>query len=240
MSSESSRPATDQQPLGSALQTLSAREQVGMLLRATRSLPNRDKAEVFRSAGLSLLRDRFLPLLLHIVLKRVLAGAVWWVLCIIGALFVLLLLAFVERINAHAVAPVGVALGAFFAGFLLCGLVDFCSDIFQFFKTTRPRAERDALLSRLNTYNEAEKVAVLRAMSKSLARKVPGESLLVSFLTMLLLLLIGALLIGLVILLSAFLPTLGSFPPLLVLAGCAFLLGFFVPREIHRRSRRST
>ena len=234
---EPSRQTDSQQALASVLQTLSAREQIGLLLPATRTLSNRDKAEVFRSAGLSLLRDRFLPILLHVLLKRVLVGSIWWILCAIAAIFVLLLLAFVEQVNAHAVAPVAVAVGSFFAGCLLCGLIDFCSDLFQFFRTTRPRAERNALLSRLNACNNTEKVAALRTMSMSLARKVPGESLLASFLTTMLLLLVGALLIGLVILLSGLLSAIDSFPFLLLLAVCAFLLGFFVPRAMRRRSR---
>src|SRR5581483_7101444 len=116
--------------------------QIGLLLRATRTLTGQDKAVVFRAAGLSLLRDRFLPLLLHILLKRVLVGALWWTLCSIVIVLLLLLLLFVEQISPRSVTPVLVAALSFLGGFLLFSVGDFCSDIFQFFRTTRSRGER--------------------------------------------------------------------------------------------------
>ena len=224
-----------QQELITALRTLSARERVGLLLRATRTLTGRDKAVVFRAAGLSLLRDRFLPILLHVLLKHILVGALWWTLCSVAIVLLLLLLLFVEQISPQSVTPVLVAALSFLAGFLLFSLVDFCSDIFQFFKTTRSRSEREALLSRLNACDYAERVAALRAMSVALAGKVPGESLLASFLMLLLLLVLGAVLMGLVVVISSVLPALGSSPLLVLVAIGALLLGFFAPRAVHHR-----
>ncbi len=222
-----------QQALIDTLRSLSAREQIGLLLRATRTLTGQDKAVVFRAAGLSLLRDRFLPLLLHILLKRVLVGALWWTLCSIVIVLLLLLLLFVEQISPRSVTPVLVAALSFLGGFLLFSVGDFCSDIFQFFRTTRSRGEREALLGRLNTCSDEEKVAALRAMSVALAGKVPGESLLASFLMIVLLLVVGALLISLVVIISTILPALGSSPLLVLVAIGALLLGFFVPRALH-------
>jgi sterol desaturase/sphingolipid hydroxylase (fatty acid hydroxylase superfamily) len=227
--------ADRQQTLTNTLRTLSAREQIDILLRSTRSLSARDRAEVLRAAGLSLLRDRFLSILFHIVIKRVLAGAIWWLLCVIAAVLALVLLAFIEQVDAPAVTPVIVAASSFFIGFLLFSLIDFVSDIAQFFRTTRSRHERDELLGALNACSYPQRVAMLRAMSVTLAGKVPGESLLASLLVNVLLLFIGALLIGLVMALSRVLPVLGSVPLLLLLALLAFLLGFFARRAVHHR-----
>jgi hypothetical protein len=224
---------TSQQALTQTLQTLSAREQIGMLVHATRSLSNRDRAVVFRTAGFSVLRDRFLPILLHVIIKRVLAGALWWILCSVAAIVVLLLLVVIEQINAKADWPVAVALASFLVGFLLFALIDFCSSIIQFCKTTRSRAERKQLLETLNASNDADKIPALKTMSLALAKNIPGESLLTSFLTSALLLTAAALLIVIIVGLSFLLPTLGSLPWILIVAVLTFLLGFLVPRQIH-------
>jgi len=238
MTQEPFQQAQNQQTLIQTLQTLSAREQIGMLVQATRSLSNRDRAVVFRAAGFSVLRDRFLPILLHVVIKQVLAGALWWILCGVAAVVVLLLLVIVEQINPGADWPVVVALSSFLVGFLLFALVDFCSSIIRFVRTTRSRAERNQLLLTLNACSNSEKITALQAMSLALAKNIPGESLLASFLTSLFLLGAAALLIVIIVGLSFLLSTLGSIPWILIVAGLAFISGIFVPRQIHHWLQR--
>ena len=235
MMQQPSRQLSNEQGLAEALQALSAREQAGLLVRATRSLSGRDRIEVWRVAGFSVLRDRLLPILLHILLKRVLAGLLWWALCSVAVVIVLLVLALVEQINPHAVAPVLSALVSFFVGFLLFALVDFGRSLVQFFRKTCSRSAREALLTRLNACAYPEKLALLRVMSASLARKVPGESILASLITGIVLLCAAAILIGLLVLLSGVLPALGSFPWLLLVAGVAFLFGPLGPGIIQHR-----
>ncbi len=221
--------------LAAALQALSAREQIGLLIRATRSLSGRDRLEVWRVAGLSVLRDRLLPVLLHILLKRVLAGLLWWIVCGIAAVLVLLVLAFVEQINSNAVGPVISALVGFFAGFLLFALYDFVRSLVLFFRKTCSRGARDALFADLNARAYPEKLALLRLMSASLADKVPGESLLASLVTGLILFIVAVILLVLVLLLSGVLPVLSSFPWVLLVAGVAFLLGLLGPGTVQHR-----
>lgn len=229
------RQAPSEPDLAEELQTLSAREQISFLVRATRLLSGRERAEVWRVAGFAVLRDRFLPLLLHVVLKRVLAGALWWVVCGIAAVLLLLVLFLVEQINPRAVEPVLTALVSFFAGFLLFALIDFVRSFVQFFWATRSRGARKELLRRLNMCDEAEKLALLRLMSTSLARKVPGESIPASLLMGLLLFGAAALLTALLVMLSAILPAPGSFLSLVFIAGAAFLLGLLGPGMVQHR-----
>jgi hypothetical protein len=229
------RPGTNEQRLAELLQALSAREQISFLVRATRLLPGRERREVWRVAGFSVLRDRFLPLLVHVLLKRVLAGALWWVVCAIASVLLVLVLVLVEQINPHAAAPVFAAVVSFFAGFSLFALLDFLRSLVQFFRTTSAPSAREELLLRLNTCNDAEKLALLRMMSASLARKVPGESLPASLLTGVVLLGAAAILVGLLVLLSGILPALGSLPWLLLVASLAFLLGLFGPGMVRHR-----
>jgi hypothetical protein len=235
MMQQPSRQVTSERELAEALQALSAREQIGLLVRATRPLSGRERVEVWRVAGFSVLRDRFLPILLHILLKRVLAGAFWWALCGIAAVAVLLVLVGVEQINPNAVAPVLAALISFFVGFLLFALIDFARSLAQFFGKTCPRSVREELLARLNASERAERLALLRVVSASLARKVPGESILASIITGFVLFLAAAILLGLALLLSSALPVLGSFPWLLLVAGVAFLLGLCGPGMLQHR-----
>ena len=235
MKQQSFRQGTSEQSLAEALQALSAREQISLLVRATRPLSGRDRVEVWRVAGFSVLRDRFLPILLHILLKRVLAGVFWWVLCGVAAVIIVFVLALVEQINPNAVAPVLAAIVSFFAGFLLFALIDFLRSLIRFFRTTCARSIREELLVRLNACNYTEKLALLRAMSASLAGKVPGESILASLISGCVLFVTAAILLGLVVLLSGVLPALGSFPWLLLVAGVAFLLGLFGPGILQNR-----
>src|SRR5690242_9464070 len=105
---------TNEQQLAESLQALSAREQISFLVRTTRQLSGRARGEVWRVAGFSVLRDRFLPVLLHVVLKKVLAGAFWWVICGIAVILLFLVLGLVALINSNAVGPVFAALVSFF------------------------------------------------------------------------------------------------------------------------------
>jgi hypothetical protein len=218
--------------LGHALDVLSAREQIGLLSRATRTLNTREKFEIWRIAGFSLLRDRFFPLLLHIVLKRVLPAVLVWLtggVLLIGILF---LLALIEQLDAIAVIPVLITTLSFFAGFLLFGVIDFVRALVSFFRATSTRREREQLLARLNICGEAEKMALLRAMSASLARKVPGDSLRVECIRAALFVVSAIVLTGLVLAISWALPVLVHFPWLLFIAVGAFLLGLLVPGKI--------
>ena len=197
-----------------------------------RPLARRERIEVWRVAGVSVLRDRFLPLLLHIVLKRVLAGTLWWVVCAIAVVLLLLVLLQVELINPHAVVPVLAATISFLAGFLLFALIDFLRALVQFFRTTCPRRTREELLARLNACDHAAKLVLLRLMSASLASKVPGESLLASFLSGIVFLVASAILIILVVLLCVFLPAIVSLPGIVLTACTSFVLGLFDPASL--------
>lgn len=235
MTQQPSQQVISSQGLVEALQALSAREQIGLLVRATRPLSGRERVEVWRVAGFSVLRDRFLPILLHILLKRVLAGALWWGLCTIAVVAVLLVLVFVEQLNPNAVTPVLTTLVSFFIGFSLFALVDFARSLAQFFGKTCSRSTREELLARLNASEHAARLALLRVLSASLARKVPGESILASIITGLVLFLASAILLGLALLLSNFLPVLGNFPWVVFVAGIAFLLGLWGPGMLQHR-----
>lgn len=237
MTRQPSRQIDDQLGLAEALEALSAREQIGLLVRATRPLSGRDRVEVWRVAGFSVLRDRFLPVLLHILLKRLLAGALWWVLCGVAVIAILLVLVVVQQINPNAVAPVLAVTISFFAGFLLFTLIDFLRSLVQFFRTTCARGMREELLASLNARAYPERLALLRLTSASLARKIPGESLLTSLVTGALFLLAEALLIVLAVILSSVLPALGSFPWLWLVAGVAFVAGLFGPGGLQQRLR---
>src|SRR5690348_15527376 len=106
MIEESDQHINRQEALVATLQTLSGREQISLLLQATRSLSNRDRVAVFRAGGFSILRDRFLPILLHVLLKRILTGTVWWILCIVAVILILFGLTIVEHFSPQAVGPV--------------------------------------------------------------------------------------------------------------------------------------
>lgn len=186
-------------------------------------------------AGFSVLRDRFLPVLLHVVLKKVLAGALWWVICGIAVVLLLLVLSLVELINSNAVGPVFVALVSFFPGFFLFAVFDFLRSLSQFFRSTRSRQEREELFLRLNACDHAQKLALLRLTSASLARKVPGDSLLEALLMGLLLAGTAIVLIVLLVLLSGIFPALGTFPQLLLVAAASFFLGLLGPGMVQHR-----
>jgi hypothetical protein len=222
--------APKEQSLAKSLQALSAREQISLLVRAMRSLSRRERAEIWRIAGFSVLRDRFLPLLLHVLFKRVLTGTLWWMLCAIASLLVLVL---VEQLNPNAVAPVFVGVVSYFGGFFLSGLIDFFRTLAQFFRTTCAHSAREELLLRLNACDDTEKLVLLRMMSASLAHKVPGESLVTALLMGLILFASTGILISLLVLLSGTLPAIGNFPWLLLVAGTAFSLGLFGPALLY-------
>jgi hypothetical protein len=230
---------TDERSLENALNALSAREQVGLLVRATRSLSKRERAEIWRVAGFSVLRDRFLPLLLHIVLKRVLVGALLWAISGVLIVVVLLVLAVVEQLNANAVGPVLVATISFLVGFLLFGLIDFVRALIAFFRTTSTRAWREELLTRLNACDNARRQALLRMMSTSLASKVPGESLLQSLVSACSFLVVEAMLIGLLLGISNIFPAIDDATWSLCIAAGSLVLGVLVPGGVQRYERQA-
>ncbi len=221
-----------QQALIGTLQSLSAREQISVLVVTSRSLSGHDKAIIFRSAGFSLFKDRFLPILLHVFLKRILAGAAWWFLCVLAAVVGLFALALVDHINTRADLPVIIALVGFLGGFLCFSFFSFCRDIIQLFRRTRSRSELQQLQNTLNAYNDPARVAILRVLGGSISKNMPGESLVASLLTSLLVLGVVIVMAVLLIGITFLLPTLGQFPWILFVGGCALLLGFFAPRTI--------
>ena len=224
----------DQQELVNTLQTLSAREQIVLLFKASRSLSGRDKAILMSTTGFALFKDRLLPILLHFLLTRILAGAVWWFLCGLAAVLALLALALVEQINNKADVPVIVALLCFLGGFFCFSFLSFCRDILQFFRGTRPRSEIQRLQARLNAYNDTARMAVLRILGGSISQNMPGESLFSSLLTSLLVLGVVVGMVALLLALAFPLPDLGQLPWLLLIGGAALVLGFLAPHFIHR------
>ena len=227
----------DQQRLTQMLMTLSAREQIGLLLRASRTLSHRDKAEVLGKAGLHFFKDRFLSIFVHVFLKHVIAGTIWWILAIVGVVLMLLLLLFVGQVNSQAVTPVMFGIISYLAGFFAFTVFAFFQSLAQFVGKTRSANERTRLLNNINALNYPAKVATLNTLSRTIANKLPGESLKETITTSGLLIVVGAILIGAILLLSRILPTLGSQPWILLLAGCTFVSGFLLPQRIQSRSR---
>lgn len=226
-----------QQLLTQTLLTLSAREQIGLLLRAARTLTHRDQAEVLGKAGLHFFKDRFLSIFVHVFLKHVITGAIWWILAIVGMVLMLLLLLFVGQVNSQAVTPVMIGVISYLVGSFAFTVFAFFQSLAQFVGKTRSSAERTRLLDSINALNYPEKVATLHTLSRTIANKLPGESLKESLTTSGLLIVFGAILIGAIILLSHFLPMLGSLPLILLLAGCTFVAGFLLPQRVQSRSR---
>lgn len=222
----------DERQLEDALDALSAWEQIRFLVQATRSLSRREGIDVWQRAGFSVLRDRLLPVLLHIVLKRVLAGALLWMASGVVLVVILLALAVIEQLNANAVGPVLVGTISFLVGFLLFGFIDFLGALFRFFRTTSKRHEREALLARLNACEHVEKLTLLRGMSTALAHQMPGESLLESLVSVCAFFFCAVILVGFLLEITAIFPAIGNFPWLLFVVGGALLLGFFVPNRV--------
>ncbi len=224
--------------LSNRLGSLSHREQLAILMRATQHLANREKAEVLGTVGLHFLKSRFFPMLLHFLFKRFVKDVLWSTMSVVLALICLLLLAFLEQINARAVAPIVVAVVAFFVGFFAYGVVHMCRDVYQFLRKTTSKEERELVLRRINALNQTEKVAVLRTMGIKLSRREAGDTLFTFFLAGLAQLVVMSLLIGLILLLSSILPTApGMFltVALIVVAMLASLSGFFVPQMVQNR-----
>ncbi|GCE31454.1 hypothetical protein KDA_69380 [Dictyobacter alpinus] len=224
-----------QQQLIQNLTTLSAREQIGLLLRASRSLSHRDRAEVLGRAGLNFFKDRFFSIFVHFFLKRVITGAIWWVLVIVVLVLLLILLIVVQQINSNAVTPVIVAISSYLAGIFISSIFDFFQSLAQFIGKSRSKAEHARLLDSINACGYPEKMVVLHTLSRAIANKLPGESLRASIITSGLLLVAGIVLIGVLILLSNVLPLLGSLPWVWLLAGCTFAIGFLLPGRIQKR-----
>jgi hypothetical protein len=221
--------------LSHRLRRLSPREQLAILMRATQHLAKREKAEVLGSAGLHFLKSRFFPILLHFLFKRFVKDVLWSTMAVVLALICLLLLAFLEQVNARAVSPIVVAVVAFFLGFLAYEVVHLCRDVYQFLRKTTSKEERELLLRSINALKSVEKVAVLRTIGIELSRRGSGDTLFTSFLAGLAQLLVMGLLIGLILLLSSILPTAtGIFliAELIVVAVLASLSGLFVPQMV--------
>jgi len=217
------------------LATLSAREQISLLSHSARSLSKRDQADLLGRAGLSIFRDRFLQILVHFFLKYVLTGTIWWFLCILAAFVALFLFVVVEQVSPHGVIPAVIVVVSFFAGSFIVSLLDFLHTLLQFFQTTRSHNERNAVFAQVDAQSYPAKVALLREVSRSLASKLPGESLLTSLLVNVSLLVVALLLIALIVAISHFLVGLDTPFLLLFLAVLSLILGYLSPGMIKKR-----
>ncbi len=231
-------------PLAERLQRLSFREQLVVLLQASRRLPNREKMAIRRTAGLRVLKAHVFPVLLRVLLEHVLKAILASGVSVIIVLICLLLLAWIDQVNARAVLPVLVGVVALAAGFVISELVELWEEIHSYIRKTVSREERNALLQAVEALNQEEKVIVLRGMSVTLSRRKTGNPIIVTLLTWPAMLLVAGLLIGLILLVSALLPALGGLPAALLLimvATLAFLAGLLVPRFVqgHLAARKS-
>ncbi|MEO6892331.1 MAG: hypothetical protein ABI456_21730 [Ktedonobacteraceae bacterium] len=225
-------------PLAARLQSLSFREQLVVLLQASRHLPNREKMAIRRTAGLRVLKAHVFPVLLRVLLEHVLKAILASGVSVIIVLICLLLLAWIDQVNARAVLPVLVGVVALAAGFVISELVELWEEIHSYIRKTVSREERDALLQAVEALNEEERVVVLRGMSVTLSRRETGNPIIATLLIWPAMLLAAGLLIGLIMLVSAFLPPLGGLPAALLLiltATLAFLAGLLVPRFVQGR-----
>ncbi len=223
-----------QQVLSQTLYALSLREQITILLAASRTLSGRERALLLRNAGLSLFKDRFLPFVLHLLLTRLLAGAIWGFLCGIAAFIVLVLLALVDHVNAWADWPVIVALVSLLVGSICFALCNFCREFFHLFKRTRSRAELQQLQITLQHLDDAARIALLGNLAGSISHSLPGESLPATLLSGLLFIGVALLLTALLVILAFPFHQLAQWPYLGVLGLLTFILGLQVPRVIYR------
>lgn len=226
------------QQLSQRLHKLAFREQLELLLRATRHLSNRERAEILGAAGIHFLKTRFITIVLHFLFKRFIKGVIWAAMYLVIALACLLLLAVLEQTNPRAVSPLIAAAAAFFVGFLVYTICDIAAYLFQFLRRTLSKEEREQLLGVVVGLDPADRLAVLRSMSIELSHRGFGESFLSEILSGFALLLAAALIIVLVLVICALLPRALALPPVLLpafFAILAFLTGFFVPRLMQRR-----
>ncbi|MDQ2716041.1 MAG: hypothetical protein M3Z08_14130 [Chloroflexota bacterium] len=224
--------------LAERLRQLSFREQLVVLLQASRHLPNREKMAIRRTAGLRVLKAHVFPVLLRMLLEHVLKAILASGVSVIIVLICLLLLAWIDQINARAVLPVLVGVVALAAGFVISEIVEVWEEIHSYIRKTVSREERNALLQAVEALNEEEKVIVLRGMSVTLSRRETGNPIVAILLTWPAMLLAAGLLIGLILLVSALLPPLAGLPAallLIVMATLAFLAGLLIPRFVQSR-----
>ena len=223
------------QLLFNRLRELAFREQLEILLRATRQLSNRDKAEILGTTGLYFLKTRFVSIVLRFVLKHLLQGILWSGMYLVVVLICIFLLALLEQTDPKAVTPVVAASVAFFAGFLSYVVINMYRDVARFLKRTVSKEEREQLLNAVNNLKQQDRVAVLRAVSSELVRGTSGSTFLTSLLTGFALLAVAGLLIGLIMLFGSLLPAATGLLATLLLVVAAvlgFSSGLFVPRLV--------
>jgi hypothetical protein len=216
--------------LANRLYRLSFREQLNILLRATRHLPHRNRAAILGSAGLSLLRTRFLPMLIHFLFKRFVKGVLWSVMSVVIAVLCLLLLAFLEQVSPKAVTPVIVVVVISFLAYIISTIIDVVKDIHQLVAKTCSKVERSQLLQMVNNLNQAEKIIALRELGTELSKRGAGEPIITPFLTEFALLIAIGLSIGFVVLISQF--AISALILFIIAAILALLSGFLVPHLI--------
>ena len=87
------------QPLIDRLSALSFREQSRLLFQATQHLPYKQKATILGAGGSQLLQKRFLPLVLSLLYKHFIKGAIWSVIAVLLVIFCLAVAGYLLQAN---------------------------------------------------------------------------------------------------------------------------------------------
>lgn len=202
--SQDPREMTGVQPrlLMSRVSALSFREQSRLLFQATQHLPYKKKAAILSAGGSQLLQKRFLPLVLSLLYKHFIKGAIWSVISVILVIFCLVVAAYLLQANPSEITPVIFTVIAYLIGFFLAALARVWQDIHQFLRKTISKQEYAQILQAVQGLEQDEQVNVLRTLSISVSQFGTEESLISPFLSEIALLVGAGLVAGLVILLS--------------------------------------
>lgn len=224
-----------QQELLGLLQTLSFREQLDIVLRTTRHLPQKEKAIILGGAGRRFLSTRFLPIVLHFLFDRLIKWFFWSGLYVVLLLAGLVCMAYLEQVDARAVTPVVITGIAFVMGFVLAAITEIGRSIYLVLRTTVTKQQREQLVGMVNALPHSEKMSVLKTLSGQLSSWGAEPSLLAVLFSGCVPLLVAALLVVVMLIVSSLLPALTGVVGMLfliVVAVFAFLCGFFGPRLV--------
>jgi hypothetical protein len=219
-------PSEQQRSLEMTLSALAFREQAHLFLQATQHLPPQEKAAIFGAGGKQLLQKRFLPLVLHLLYTHFIRGAIWSVITLLFAIFCLGVIFYLGLANPGEITPVFFTAVAYVAGFFLAAFVRVGKDIHQVMRKTVSAQEYQRIFLLVQALDQAQKVAVLRILSITLARFGAEASLVSPFLTEIALLLGTAFMAGLIVLLSLVQVPTGF--PVVLLSFLVVALGFYV------------
>jgi hypothetical protein len=217
------------------LLALSFREQTRLLFQTTQHLSYKKKAEILGAGGSQLLQKRFLPLVLELLYKHFIKGAIWSVISVILVIFCLVVLGYLVQANPTEIRPVFFTVIAYLVGFFLAALFRVYQDIHQLIRKTLSKAEYIQILRTVQELEQANQIVVLRTLSMHVSQFGSEGSLLSPFLTEIALLIGAALVAGLIILLSMIRIPAGISASFLLLIAIilGFSIGFCIRHILH-------